>query len=179
MKAKVTKNTICPCGFPLFKDGVGIGTEYEIDENRRLPLNFTCGGCGKSWEVDSVFVTDGNGGFVPAEALDIKAPSPTNKLKKRLMPGVWVDANNNIHVSVPEIIQQMGIEDTPENRDSVRLDIESVLTKGGSKVMNRAHAKCPNCGGIDLLAIADQGEHDFKCMACGSLLMENETKGQA
>lgn len=46
--AKLTKLSICPCGFTLLRDEIPLGTEYtvypdSVEENRQFTL--ICGGC--------------------------------------------------------------------------------------------------------------------------------------
>lgn len=40
-----------------------------------------------------------------------------NICKRYVMPGIWVDMNNNPHISLPELLDHFEIEDTPENRE--------------------------------------------------------------
>ena len=37
----------------------------------------------------------------------------------RLGPGVWVDRHGAMHVSVPELLAEFHLDDTPENRERV------------------------------------------------------------
>lgn len=80
MKAKVCKLSICQCGYPLFNDDVKIGTEYNIDESRKVPnSSVKCGGCGMENYSTFVWVanrTDLAGirqmpGWIPIEAFDV------------------------------------------------------------------------------------------------------------
>ena len=41
---------------------------------------------------------------------------PRNKLKKRIAPGLWEDAAGDLHISVPELLALVNLEDTPDNR---------------------------------------------------------------
>lgn len=47
---KLQHLSVCPCGFPLLKESIAIGTEYEIDLDtlRHEGWNLVCGGCGKA-----------------------------------------------------------------------------------------------------------------------------------
>lgn len=47
-------------------------------------------------------------------------PENTNKLKERIAPGIWIDMNDNIHWSIPELLQMVDLPDTPENREAVK-----------------------------------------------------------
>lgn len=36
--------------------------------------------------------------------------------KRIIAPGVWEDADGNLHFAIPEILAHCDLEDTPENR---------------------------------------------------------------
>lgn len=40
-----------------------------------------------------------------------------NICKEQLAPGLWVDANGQLHVSVPDLLKALELEDTPDNRE--------------------------------------------------------------
>ncbi len=44
---------------------------------------------------------------------------PRSQLNERLAPGFWVDQTGALHCSIPEVLDFLGIEDTPENRNVV------------------------------------------------------------
>jgi hypothetical protein len=39
------------------------------------------------------------------------------KLRRQLAPGIWEDTEGALHLSIPEILQHFGLEDTQQNRD--------------------------------------------------------------
>lgn len=44
---RLQRLSICPCGFPLLKVEIGLGTEYEIDlDSLEEGYGLRCGGCG-------------------------------------------------------------------------------------------------------------------------------------
>lgn len=43
-----------------------------------------------------------------------------NQLKKRIAPGIWEDKNDKTHFSIPELLQHVGLDDTPENREEAK-----------------------------------------------------------
>lgn len=45
MKAPVKKLSICPCGFPVLKTDIPLGTFYEVNPFDIMPIIWTCGGC--------------------------------------------------------------------------------------------------------------------------------------
>lgn len=47
-------------------------------------------------------------------------PENTNKLKQRVAPGIWIDQNNHVHLSIPELLQVVDLPNTPENREIVK-----------------------------------------------------------
>jgi hypothetical protein len=58
MPNKVTLKclSICPCGFPVLKEDIKLGTEYEIDPAQAERCTFICGGCGRQQSVECVWV---------------------------------------------------------------------------------------------------------------------------
>lgn len=43
-----------------------------------------------------------------------------NKLKHRLGPGFWIDQNDNLHISITELLDEEGLPHTPENMAKMR-----------------------------------------------------------
>ena len=52
---KLVRLSICPCGFTVLKDEIGLGTVYQIDLSRKENCVLLCGGCGKEHKVRAVF----------------------------------------------------------------------------------------------------------------------------
>lgn len=48
--------------------------------------------------------------------MDFQPDPKTNMMKKRIAPGFWIDQNGHPHISIPEVLAAVGMEDTPENR---------------------------------------------------------------
>jgi hypothetical protein len=72
MKTSIIKLSICQCGYPLFKDSVKLGDEYDVDLSRRRMGSIKCGGCGMDIPTMGIW-TEGNGdaGWLPGEAFDL------------------------------------------------------------------------------------------------------------
>lgn len=79
-KTKLTKLSICPCGFSLLNDDITLGTEYliypeSIDPNRAFVLG--CGGCGRrlrgvgSLMAKSVLNPSADAQLLPLEVFEI------------------------------------------------------------------------------------------------------------
>lgn len=75
VRAKLSKLSICECGFLLMRKGIPIGEEYTLDLNQREKMGMICGGCGKIHrKLDMVFVEGKpgrHGGFLPITAFDL------------------------------------------------------------------------------------------------------------
>jgi len=70
VKVTLTKLSICPCGFPLLKESVGLGQEYDIEPSQTVLAKMICGGCGAEIPVKTVYVhsrTGVAGGYLPEE----------------------------------------------------------------------------------------------------------------
>jgi len=69
MLAKLARLTVCDCGFPTLDERIPLGTEYEIDPDKRKQATMFCGGCGKPIELVVVYAAPRlfgqTGGFLP------------------------------------------------------------------------------------------------------------------
>lgn len=54
-----------------------------------------------------------------ARILKMSKKANRNILKHRLAPGIWIDANNDPHISVAELLEFAELPDTPVNRSAV------------------------------------------------------------
>lgn len=52
---------------------------------------------------------------------------PENTLKQRIAPGVWVDAADDLHISIPELLEFFELRDTPTNRSRCVEVVHQVL----------------------------------------------------
>jgi len=69
---KVSKLSICQCGFPFFNEHVTVGREYKVDRHRSMFVGYKCGGCGIE-NPARVIWTEGHGdaGFMPEQVFDL------------------------------------------------------------------------------------------------------------
>jgi hypothetical protein len=68
MKATTKRLSICECGFLILAERIPLGTEYEINTKDKIRVKFTCGGCGRAWMTNAVWVEhrdDSHGGYLP------------------------------------------------------------------------------------------------------------------
>lgn len=61
------------------------------------------------------------------EAGRLKPIGPHNTPKEYLAPGAWVDQDNALHFSLPDILEFLGVEDTEENRALLTEQIKKEL----------------------------------------------------
>lgn len=82
MKIKTIRLSICECGFPVLRDDVPVGTEYEVDMDRRSSGKLICGGCKRTIDTTLVFVESNtvgrSSGYLP---LGIFRETPTAPVK--------------------------------------------------------------------------------------------------
>jgi hypothetical protein len=75
VKAKTVKLSLCPCGFNLLKDDIPLGTIYEVDPTLTATGTLTCGGCQKTFNVESFFVfgrrSNHTSGFLPKDIFQL------------------------------------------------------------------------------------------------------------
>ena len=77
MKAVFVRYSICICGFPILRDDVPIGAEYEVDPLNTASCTVKCGGCGKENRVVAVWVFSRAGkraGYLPLEIFELEKP---------------------------------------------------------------------------------------------------------
>lgn len=48
---------------------------------------------------------------------------------RRLGPGIWVDRNENVHFSIPELLTWFGWEDTPIHREVVTAVVHTAVAQ--------------------------------------------------
>lgn len=60
-------------------------------------------------------------------------PNNVDKLKKRLSPGIWIDKNGQGHLNIDEMLEHIGLENTPENHRLVRQMADELWPKLGQK----------------------------------------------
>lgn len=56
MKMKLTKLSLCPCGYPVLNEGIPLGTEYEVLAWITFEGELECGGCGNKIPVKIGYV---------------------------------------------------------------------------------------------------------------------------
>jgi hypothetical protein len=59
---------------------------------------------------------------------------PHQIMKRRIAMGIWVDMNDAVHISVPELLQHFEMTDTPENR--------RVVTEVAKKAIREITSEC-------------------------------------
>lgn len=65
-KVKLIKLSICPCGFNVLHDDIGLGTEYTIYPSTiRTGFKYFCGGCQRTQNDITVVDADQLGGGKP------------------------------------------------------------------------------------------------------------------
>lgn len=55
----------------------------------------------------------------------------------RLAPGVWVDADGDVHFSVPELLAMVDLEDTPANREEVAQMVAGIMRRHGLPIIRQ------------------------------------------
>lgn len=77
LKMKLVKLSVCECGFPLLDDRIRAGTDYYANGDRVAQGVITCGGCGKTFGVEMIFVHEkrwpwgtSEAGFMPSAAFE-------------------------------------------------------------------------------------------------------------
>ena len=56
---------------------------------------------------------------------------------RRVAPGIWLDADGDPHVSVPELLRVFGWPDTPANREGVAAIVADVTRAHGVTIIRQ------------------------------------------
>jgi hypothetical protein len=74
------------------------------------------------------------------------------KLKRQLAPGFGEDDAGCVHISIPEILARLKIDDTPENRDKLSAMVAEMAKKQWAAVESRGQTMSTNIEKILLVA---------------------------
>ncbi len=88
---------------------------------------------------------------------DGKSPKEPLRCKETLAPGVWVDENNQLHVSISDILDEFDLPHTDENKAEVEKIVQEMVSKYQPGIKFVAVGACPNCG------IGDGEKHKEGC----------------
>ena len=75
------------------------------------------------------------------------------RVKKVLTPGFWLDQNGDLHVSISDILDDLGWDHSDENKAIVERQVQEFMVKNFEGVKFVAVGACLNCG------IGDGEEH--------------------
>lgn len=69
------------------------------------------------------------------------------KCKEVLAPGVWIDDNDSLHFSIPDMLKAIGLPVTEENVSVMERAIQKQAREWfGDKAKFIAQSACVNCG---------------------------------
>ena len=98
-----------------------------------------------------------------------------NQPARRIAPGFWIDAAGDLHISIPELLEQFGISDTPQNRERcARIATQAISQFNSNGVIIRRTAHCPVCDSINcrLVEANETVKGEFCCRECGTFFCE-------
>lgn len=70
-----------------------------------------------------------------------------NEVKQVLGPGMWIDGDGHGHINIPQMLQHLGMKDTPENHALAVEAAKEMLAKHG---MTAKYRKSPDDPGFPL-----------------------------
>jgi hypothetical protein len=79
------------------------------------------------------------------------------KVKKILTPGIWLDQNDELHVSISDILDDLGWPHDDEHKTLVERQVQDFMIENFPGVRFVAMGACPNCG------IGDGEKHKPDC----------------
>ena len=79
------------------------------------------------------------------------------KEKQRIAPGIWIDENDNPHISIHELLDLFGWPHDAEHEAGARRCIDQLIREAGMTPIHTV--TCPNCGatGTDHSAVCALG----------------------
>lgn len=83
------------------------------------------------------------------------------KVKKILTPGIWVDTNDELHVSISDILDDLDWPHDDEHKTLVERQVQEFLIREIPGIKFIAVGACPNCG------IGDGEKHRPDCELAG------------
>lgn len=71
----------------------------------------------------------------------MKSLSNADKLRRRIAPGILVDADDMPHFSIPELLDLVQLEDTPDNRKRVSDMLKRLIKENNpeAEIIERHH----------------------------------------
>lgn len=82
---------------------------------------------------------------------------------RRLAPGFWVDEAGDLHVSLPELLAELGLPDT----EAARAELNGIIRQELARVIPRTEIverdACPHCG------LTGLGPHGPSCPYAGAV----------
>lgn len=95
MKTKLVKLSVCDCGFPALKETIPLGTDYEVEPDRKQECVWICGGCKKQRDVTCVWVFRrgaSDAGYLPADLFGVSGFNvATHAVNGRNVIELWRD----------------------------------------------------------------------------------------
>ena len=79
------------------------------------------------------------------------------RVKETICPGIWIDTDNALHVSISDILDDFGWPHDDEHKTFVEKNIQKLLLELVPGVKFVACGACPNCGA------GDGDEHKTDC----------------
>lgn len=78
------------------------------------------------------------------------------KVKETIAPGIWIDTNDQLHVSISDLLDYFGWPHDDEHKTFVEKNVQKMIGELVPTVKFIAVGACPNCGVGD-------GEHSLGC----------------
>lgn len=60
---------------------------------------------------------------------DMNPSDKRNQIKKLMAPGIWKDQTGKVHLSIPDLLHHVRLEDTPENREEAKAMFVEIMKK--------------------------------------------------
>ncbi len=67
-------------------------------------------------------------------------------VKEVICNGIWINNNDELYVSISDILDELGLEHTDENKSIVEAKVQELMRELVPNVKFIAVGACPNCG---------------------------------
>jgi hypothetical protein len=79
------------------------------------------------------------------------------KVKEVVAPGIWIDTNDQLHISISDLLDEFGWPHDDEHKTFLERKVQEMVRGFNPGVKFVAQGACPNCG------VGDNEKHLHGC----------------
>lgn len=108
----VKQLSLCPCGFPVLKADIQLGTTYVIHRDNMVTLTLICGGCRRRHLLSCVWcdaTPNGDEGYLPIEIFQEPRPPGGSLPRNRMQIFREIASQNGYSATIIALTQIIGL----------------------------------------------------------------------